>query len=240
MPEQDPVQPGAPGTQTAPSPETAEAVFPCLEIEVGGSALVEIEGLRRSFKARCVGWDRGRFVLVTFPSRPEIRDHLYQDRGLILRYLHKDGVLRGFHSVVDAVLYKPERLLFARYPQSVESLSLRKEDRVNCFVRARVAPAKGGAEAAGLLLNISRSGCRLTLAQAPDPLPVVGQALVLTSRFFGLPGDRQVPVTVRALHLDPGRVSLGLLFDGLPEDVVQEIDAYTEDIRTTLGLPGEV
>lgn len=134
--------------------------------------LVEIEGLRRSFKACCLGWDCGRFVLVTFPSRPEIRDHLYQDRGLILRYLHTDGVLHGFHSTVDAVLFKPERLLFARYPTTVERLNLRKEDRVNCFARARVAPASGGAETAGLLLNISRSGCRLALGpQPPDPCP---------------------------------------------------------------------
>jgi hypothetical protein len=239
MPERDPAQPVAPETE---APEQGAAGAVCLDIEVGGSVLVEIEGLRRSFKSRFVGWDCGRFVLMTFPSRPEIRDHLYQDRGLILRYLHKDGVLRGFHSTVDAVLFKPERLLFARYPTSVESLSLRKEDRVNCFVRARVAPAAGGAETAGLLLNISRSGCRLALgAQPPAPHPqhVVGQALTLTSRFFGLPEERRVPVSVRALHLEPGRLSLGLLFDALPEDIVREIDAYTQDIRTTLGLPGE-
>jgi len=68
---------------------------------------------------------------------------------------------------------------------------------------------------------------------------VVGQALTLTSRFFGLPEERRVPVSVRALHLEPGRLSLGLLFDALPEDIVREIDAYTQDIRTTLGLPGE-
>lgn len=237
MPERDPGQPPAPENG---APEQGDAASPRLEIEVGGSVLVEIEGLRRSFKSRFVGWDRGRFVLVTFPSRPEIRDHLYQDRGLILRYLHKDGVLHGFHSTVDAVLFKPERLLFARYPATVESLSLRKEDRVNCFVRARVAPAAGGAEAPGLLLNISRSGCRLALGPQPlDPLPAVGQALALTSRFFGLSADRRVPVSVRALHLEPGRVSLGLLFDALPEDIEREIDAYTQDIRTTLGLPGE-
>ena len=235
MSEHDPGQTLAPEAQG----QQDEAGGICLELEVGACVLVEIEGLRRSFKARCLGWDCGRFVLVTFPARPEIRDHLYQDRGLILRYLQEDGVLHGFHSSVDSVLYKPERLLFARYPQSVERLSLRKEDRVNCYVRARLSLGQDKGEAAGLLLNISRSGCRMALgAQGPDPLPTVGQTLTLSSRFFGLPEDRQVQVCVRALHLEPHRVAVGLLFENLPEDVVAEIDAYTEDIRSTLGQPG--
>lgn len=68
---------------------------------------------------------------------------------------------------------------------------------------------------------------------------MVGQSLTLTSRFFNLSEDRQVPLTVRALHLEPGRVSLGLLFNALPEDILAELDAYTQDIRATLGLPGE-
>ena len=67
---------------------------------------------------------------------------------------------------------------------------------------------------------------------------VVG-ALLFYSIQWGPGGERRVPVSVRALHLEPGRLSLGLLFDGLPEDIVREIDAYTQDIRTTLGLPGE-
>ncbi|MCM0754622.1 flagellar brake protein [Desulfovibrio aminophilus] len=229
--------PAEAGTTEQPNHEEARPA-PRLDLAVGGPVLVEIEGLRRSFKAKVVGWDQDRFVLTTFPSRPEIRDQLYQDRGLILRYLHPDGTLYGFHSVVDSVLFRPERLLFARYPEKVETLTLRKEDRVNCFVRASVERSTGQA-CQGLLLNVSRSGCRFVSGPpAPEPAPLVGEPLTLVTALFGCSLEQRIPADVRAIRQDGARVALGLLFREIPEEAVQDIERYIQDILTVLGGGG--
>ncbi|MES9997380.1 PilZ domain-containing protein [Desulfovibrio aminophilus] len=220
-----------------PSPANSEDSRPAprLDLTVGGAVLVEIEGLRRSFKARVVGWDQDRFVLTTFPSRPEIRDQLYQDRGLILRYLHPDGTLYGFHSVVDSVLFRPERLLFARYPEKVETLSLRKEDRVNCFVRAGLERGRGEA-CQGMLLNVSKSGCRFVSGlTASDPAPVVGETLTVVTAFFGCAMELRIPADVRAIRQDGQRLTLGLLFREIPEEAARDIERYIQDINAVLG-----
>ncbi|WP_027176974.1 flagellar brake protein [Desulfovibrio aminophilus] len=241
--------PAGTATQAAetPSAETPEAGTPAaanhedsrpaprLDLTVGGAVLVEIEGLRRSFKAKVVGWDQDRFVLTTFPARPEIRDQLYQDRGLILRYLHPDGTLYGFHSVVDSVLFRPERLLFARYPGKVETLSLRKEDRVNCFVRAGLERTQGEA-CQGMLLNVSKSGCRFVSGlSVPDPAPVVGETLTVATSFFGCSMELRIPADVRALRQDGQRLTLGLLFREIPEEAARDIERYIQDIKAVLG-----
>lgn len=207
-----------------------------LDIGVGGPVLVEIVGPRRTYKTRFVGWEAGRYVLVSFPSRPEIRDQLYPDRALVLRFLHCDGTLYGFHTTVSAVLMKPERLLFLRWPEALETLSLRKENRVNCFLRARAARSDGS-RVTGLILNISRHGCRLTLAQAQAAAaPAVGEVLTLGTRLFGCREDLDIRAAVRTLQAEEGRYTLGLEFENPPREAVDDIEGYVSEVQTTLGL----
>ena len=59
---------------------------------------------------------------------PDIPSNLYQKNHIVVRYFH-DGNAYGFRSTLTGLVKDPYRLYFRAYPETIEPLNLRKNQR---------------------------------------------------------------------------------------------------------------
>lgn len=107
---------------------------------------------------------------------------------IVVRTL-QSGKALGFATIVRQVQERPVRLSFVDMPQRVETLNLRKSDRIDVFVPVDIRFATGKDEKAdtimlhGNMLDISGGGCRVFTKRSIPPSTVVNVS-------FTLPGQR--------------------------------------------------
>jgi len=97
----------------------------------------------------------------------------------------------GFRTRVEEVAHVHEQIYFVTYPQYMESLDLRKSDRLSVLIPAEVQFSIGDSPEGvmhlleGIVLDLSGDGCRLGSKRPIKPNTEVNLA-------FTLPGDRFV------------------------------------------------
>lgn len=128
----------------------------------------------------------------------------------MVRYLDA-GTAYGFRVHVTRVLQQPELLVFTSVPASAETRALRREERIPCMIPCQVAGA-GREPAAGLLLDLSASGCQLAVcpeSRAPDADAV----LTLSLSVPGSGESLELSGRVRRHQVREASHRLGLQFD---------------------------
>ena len=109
---------------------------------------------------------------------------------IIVRMVHESSVM-GYQSRVQGVIDAPVRLYVIAYPERVESVNLRKAERLKVFFPANVrAQAEPGIQGDllmlnGMLLNLSAGGCCFTSKRSV-------QAASRISLSFCFPGETHV------------------------------------------------
>jgi len=118
-----------------------------------------------------LGWQHPHFLLVQMPYHRGHPLNLKTGQECIIRYL-MDGNLYGFKTKILKIQFDPTPLLFLKYPDNVENLQLRKDERIHLNIPVKIAYEQEGAApftAEGIMLDISRSGCRISAQGAYTP-----------------------------------------------------------------------
>jgi c-di-GMP-binding flagellar brake protein YcgR len=208
-----------------------------LDVPVGANGILEPQGVGQRFKTTFVGWEEGKFVVVRLPAKLDLRDTLYTGKPVIVRFMNCGGQICGFESAIQTSIVTPHRLLFLDFPTTIEFLSMRKENRVDCFLPAILHRADDVME--GRLLNISKGGCRFVTHQerVKQHPPLELEALVDCE--FKILGQEDamylVKASVKKIHEEKGLANVGLQFAEAPEDMQQRIDEYVAEAITILG-----
>ena len=119
--------------------------------------------------------------------------------NLIIRLLLENEAV-GFVTTVKEIAKAPLKLYFVSFPEKVESVNLRKAQRLSVFLPAEVQARKTPEQGSdihllqAMVLNISGGGCFFTTKSAAGPFPEVNIS-------FSLPGEKHVH-SVRAKVLD--------------------------------------
>lgn len=201
---------------------------------VGDRVVVEPQGVGERFMSMFVGWETGRYLMVKLPSNLALKDHLHADKPVILRYLHCSGEVHGCETTIETVVTAPRRLLFLRFPDAVEAVSLRKDAWVNCSVPATLV--WGESPVSGYLLDVSRGGCKVAYFGVPGhPLPGVGTEVACSFRLPGGEALLEVDGVVRSSGEDGGRVVCGLEFRDAPASMTAAIGAYVDAAAFLVG-----
>nr|WP_280712743.1 flagellar brake protein [Desulfobaculum xiamenense] len=201
--------------------------------------LVEPAGMGDRFKTDFVGMVRGQYLIVRVPRIPGLNDYLYVEKVVTVRYLH-EGQVFGFGSEVLWNLTAPFRLLFLRYPKTIETLNLRKAQRVDCFLPVQVGSGEGEGQyvqSGGMMLNLSAGGCQLVLDSAEDAeMPSFAVDSRLDVSFTMVGSDRSIKLTgkVKNVSLHRSRMYLGVMFHELDDEHRMAINTYVESVNDYL------
>jgi c-di-GMP-binding flagellar brake protein YcgR len=204
-----------------------------LETAVGAAALIEPQGVGKRFRTVFVGWEADAFVVLKLPTKLDEREHLYVGKPTIVRYLRCDGRICGFESKVQAAIYQPHPLLFLDHPKELEVLSLRRQERVDCFLPCELE--HGERVIKGWIVNLSAGGCRFAPGDKDDALPPGKSEVACVFSMFGAQSaTRANGRVVKTVERD-GRTYLSIEFRELSEDIQQRIDAYAREVADHLG-----
>ncbi len=135
-------------------------------VQVGQYVSVEISNLHKDrFSTRLVGMLDPKYVILELPSivkRGELMDRLILNNTLTIRTIceRTTGECLGFQTKVDAIVKHPYPLFFAQFPIEVFTYELRREERVETLLPAKLYKDDGAHTALGTINDISKGGCR--------------------------------------------------------------------------------
>ncbi len=189
------------------------------------------------FKTRYYGMKRGEFLILLMPGAPQIRERLIQQCGLIMRFMHA-GKVYGFRSTVTGHILAPSPIFFTDFPKKLEMINLRKHERVDTFLQARLQ--LGQEVQRGVILDISATGCRFTMERATggqwssiEPNTEVRLEFRLTDTDDPI----RMPGTVASFSQDVKRATLGIRFLPCGKNLAAQrlIDEYVQSVLQFSG-----
>lgn len=210
-----------------------------LSVTLGTMVLIEPMGMGDRFKTEFLGMSKGQYLIVRLPRIPGVNDHIYVEKKVTVRYVFQGNVY-GFESEVLHSQASPFRLLFLRYPTTIEILNLRKCQRVDCYlpVKIGVGDEEGGqySEFDAMMLNLSCGGCQVVVDAPGKQLPPLAVDSDVSLEFLMMGSDRPTRLEGRAKNItvSNNRMKLGVMFDSIPDNVRDGIDNYVSSVAEYL------
>lgn len=138
-------------------------------VQVGQYVSVEISNIHRDrFSTRLIGMLDPKYLILELPSivkRGELMDRLILNNTLIVRTIceRTTGECLGFETKVEAIVKHPYPLFFAYYPIEMFTYELRREERIETLLPAKLYKEDGSHTIEGTITDISNGGCRLII-----------------------------------------------------------------------------
>lgn len=206
-----------------------------IRMEFGRPVMIQFAAYPDRYKSVLIGTDQAHYVIVQIPVFAGVRNRLYEGNRVTIRYVDKATVF-GFHSTIKDFIFKPAPLLFLNYPETVDVVSMRGEDRVSCYLEAVLEA--DGRSIGGAITDLSQGGCRFSMDKKSRPdLYGIGEGRPLSLRFpLGLDGEPLViNGQVRGFNEDSSKVNLGIMFDKTEDCLLAKLSTYISNVRKFIG-----
>ncbi|WP_419656442.1 putative pilus assembly protein PilZ, type IV [Desulfosarcina variabilis str. Montpellier] len=125
------------------------------------------------------------------------------------------------------------KLVFISYPQTVEQVPLRKEDRIGCCIPATANVQKRALK--GLVTDISYHGCQFNVKIPPTfklQRVSVLTDIDLSLSLSGYTDPQALKGKVRNTNFDEFRIALGIEFEKLEDQFVKRLSDFIERLKT--------
>ena len=197
-----------------------------LGIELGTTLQLQFVGLRESAKTTLVGMERNSYLIARSPQISGIWTKLHKENHVIVRYLY-EGMVYGFKCTLLGIIDEPFRLMLLSYPEHIETVNLRKQERVSCFLPAKLI--NNNIDYAGVILDISAGGCNFFFDLSDhEGLPdiKVGDDVKFSLHIGGSSGVTTVQATVRNLRSGGDKITIGAQFLNVDIETLSNLETY--------------
>lgn len=184
-----------------------------LQAEIGTTLLLQLDGVESLLKSFLVGMEPGAFIVARSPKPAGIDSKLFVGNQCLVRYLC-GGTVFTFQSALLGKISHPFPLVFLSYPRVISRVELRKEPRLDCYIPARLQTSTDFLN--GVILDISRSGCRFQCqveAKGNPPVPVMAQKVEVIINMSGEDDSVRLEGVVRNVRQEAQSLCLGLSFE---------------------------
>jgi c-di-GMP-binding flagellar brake protein YcgR len=194
--------------------------------------MIRFRGFSESYKGTLVGMDRGNYLICSVPHVKGIWVKVHKENHMIVRYIHK-GVVYGFKGTLISVIEDPAPILFMYYPDDIETVRLRKHERINCLIPATVEI--DGVFCEGAILDLSVGGCSFAFAVSPDDEPAeieTGKEGILSAQIPGFKNERSLKMDVVNVRREGKRIAVGTRFKDVDADILNSLQSYIAVMAT--------
>jgi len=204
---------------------------------LGHPMQLSFEGIG-TFKSQLIGMEYGSCLIVKLPPVTDIVTKLYQKNHIVVRYLH-GGNVYGFRSTLIGIIKEPLRLFILAYPDVIDSLNVRKNERYSCLISASVRTSATDPiewELYGFITDISAGGCKFecSLSDSIDrPSLKAGQSVELSFQFPDEEVWRKLQTEIRMLNMDTIKLTIGLRY--APDETQEDQQQIVNDIQTFIS-----
>ncbi len=200
-----------------------------LAIALGNELNMQIEGMEEKFKSVLIGIEAPNYLIVRMQIPSRFRNQIDEGTSFLVRYVYL-GNLYGFKSKSMGSIESPYKLTFLSYPDTIESLDIRKAQRVSCFIPAVLKLDK--TEYRGLIMEISKSGTRFSVNANKDIVYSVkiNDPVKVTFPLLGFEGSHDFKGEIKSINRDSAGLSFGIQFIGIKPSLESMIECYVNDV----------
>ncbi len=192
-----------------------------INIEMGTSLLLNIEGIEGKLKSHLIGLIPSEFIIIKAPiGYSGIKEKLFEGNKVTVRYL-QHGQAYGFETFLMTLVTKPKMMLILSYPTTINTVSLRKTERYDCYIPCVLEIE--GQDLTGTIMDISLNGCRCLLPELPSKIQrSVGKDTISGRLKFESPSNKDnIELSVLAVNKTDYKSTskIGISFDNLDSGV---------------------
>jgi c-di-GMP-binding flagellar brake protein YcgR len=190
--------------------------------------------VNQKYDVKVVGMEEFGYIIVQARLPLDVASRLAQNNQVVGQVI-VDGVAYGFRSQVTNRVTRPAPLLFLSYPDSVERVALRSDERVRVSLPAQIHGKFGDHQV--IIVDMTNSGCCITArADMKSPLREAqpGEEVIL-SAMLGMGQKLMAPVVTRRVEAKNGLVSLGCQFRELTPESSQAVSEYVRSIASYMA-----
>jgi hypothetical protein len=138
-------------------------------VQMGQYVSVEVGNIHRDrFSTRLVGMLDPKYLILELPSivkRGELVDRLIMNNPVTIRMIceRTTGECLGFQTRADSIVKHPFPLFFVSFPVEIFTYELRREERLDTLLPARIYQDESAPPVPGTITDISKGGCRFII-----------------------------------------------------------------------------
>lgn len=197
-------------------------------LSLGMLLQIQFEGIGSS-QSRMIGLDYGNFLIINTPPMADIGSQLYEKNHAIIRYLFS-GYVYAFRCTLLSMIKEPFRLSILSYPEAIENINLRKNERLPCIIAAGINYQ--GRVSEGIVSNISMGGCSFEFnqsAQREFPDLKINAEVIIALRLQEQAEATVFKAILREVQMDKASMTVGFQF------VASEFKESNEKAERELG-----
>jgi len=201
-----------------------------INIEMGTSLLLNIEGIEEKLKSHLIGLIPSEFIIIKAPiGYSGIREKLFEGNKVTIRYI-QHGHAYGFESSIISLVTKPKTMLILNYPTTVDTASFRKTERFDCYIPCIIEIE--GQDYTSTIMDISLKGCRCLLPELSSKTQrIVDQNVLSATLKFESPSDKDnIELSALIVNVSDYKSAskVGIKFDNLDNGVERRLVRITE------------
>jgi hypothetical protein len=212
----------------------------CPGAAIGMQMVITVEGIG-TFKSTLIGMVHGQCLIIKLPLMSDIPLKIFQQNYFVVRYVHA-GCAYGFRTSLVSLIKEPLRLFVLDYPDNIENLNLRKNDRYNCLIPAVAKILRADAtsfEWQGFITDISAAGCCFECIIPDGVKPADATIGDMVDFSINFPNDDAIwtlNAETRSLNIDQKKSIFGLKYVPNSDIVSQQaamnvIQSYIEKLK---------
>jgi c-di-GMP-binding flagellar brake protein YcgR len=194
--------------------------------------LLQIPMIEQRVHIYVIGWQTELFLLTNLPYQNERPIRLATDENCIIRFLKGDDAY-GFQTSVVSVQFFPAPLIFFKYPTLVDKMPFRKSKRFNLSIQAKILNPQTVQKCDVTVIDISATGCKLSLIKRPEESFDVGSRFYLT--FNILEKSIEADCILRNARQTDDNLMLGMEFVNISPANSEAISAFIDMISKVSG-----
>ena len=212
----------------------------CPGAAIGLPMVITFDGIG-TFKGVLVGMEPGQCLILKLPPMPDLPVKLYQKNYFVVRYFH-GGSAFGFRTTLNGMIREPLKLYILDYPEAVESLNLRKNERYDCLIPAQAVGPANDADPSifhGFITDISTGGCCFECMTTGDTKAgniKLGDIIDLSFTPLNSDSTKTLQAVVRTYKVDNRKLNVGLKYKLDPDNDTQllafgDVQTFIDSLR---------
>lgn len=204
------------------------------KLDPGDNILIEIQQLEKRLKVQYVGWIKEKFIITSCPLSPTIKN-LFINKPYVSVIFLLEGKIYSGNTYVMHCTFKPTGLIFLAEPEKLDVVNLRKAERINCFLPAKLIDKEKKQEYEGIIVDISVGGCGFIIDDSNDQKNLKTEQEVVIE--FNLPNiDKKLstPSIIKRFFTKENKVGIGIAFKSDNVEVLDAVSSYIKEVTEIL------
>lgn len=196
-----------------------------LNLNIGGPIVLHFPMLGKKYEGKVVGFEPYSFVIVLARLPQDVLAQAAAGTSMVAQH-HASGTVFGFRTELLKHITSPASLLFLGYPDSVDRIVLRKNERVSVNLPGTLVGKYG--ETKVMVQDLTPTGCQLTAKidlKTPLREAQTGDRLVLNLEMAcQLP--IVAPIELRRVVTEKGLLHMGAQFVDMAPEAKEQLMGY--------------